>query len=63
MGLTEKEVEVLKLKKKGFTQIQIAKKLKISQPAVSFFYRNAMNKIRDSYSTVKLAKKLGVKDE
>jgi|APSaa5957512622_1039677.scaffolds.fasta_scaffold243203_2 Tfx family DNA-binding protein len=63
MGLTEKEVEVLRLKRKGFTQIQIAKRLKISQPAVSFFYRNAMNKIRDSYETVKLAKKLKVKDE
>ncbi|MFH1972271.1 MAG: LuxR C-terminal-related transcriptional regulator [archaeon] len=63
MSLTKKELEVLELKKKGFTQIQIAKKLNISQPAVSSFYRNAMLKIKDSYETVKLAKKLRIKDE
>jgi len=63
MGLTDKEIKVLELKKQGFTQVEIAKKLKITQPAVSFFYRNAMAKIKDSSETVKLAKKLGVKDE
>ncbi len=59
--LTEKEISVLKLKKEGFTQIQIAKKLKISQPAVSMFYNNAMRKIRDSHETVRLAKGMGYK--
>jgi transcriptional regulator len=61
--LTEKEVEVIKLKKKGLTQLEIAKKLKISQPAVSNFYNNAMNKIKDAEEVLKLKKKLGVKDE
>ena len=43
--LTEKEVEVLKLKKTGLTQIEISRKLKITQPAVSKFYNNALKKI------------------
>ncbi|MAG78151.1 hypothetical protein CL616_02170 [archaeon] len=60
MKLTDKEIKVVELRGKGLTQVQIAKKLKISQPAVSDFYRNAMNKIRDSYETIKLAKKLKV---
>jgi len=63
MGLTEKEISVLNLKKKGLTQLEIAKKLKISQPAVSSFYRNAIQKIKDGYETVKIAKKLGIKNE
>jgi len=61
--LTEKEIEVIKLKKKGLTQLEIAKKLKISQPAVSNFYNNAINKIKDAKEVLKLKKKLGVKDE
>jgi DNA-binding NarL/FixJ family response regulator len=35
--LTEKEIGVLKLKKAGFNQTEISKKLKITQPAVSIF--------------------------
>ena len=35
--LTKKEIEVLKLRKQGFLQTEIASKLKISQPAVSNF--------------------------
>lgn len=61
--LTEKEVEVLALKKKGLTQSEIAKKLKISQPAVSSFYNNALWKIKDAEEVLKLKKELGVKDE
>jgi HTH-type transcriptional regulator, fmd operon transcriptional regulator len=58
--LTEKEVEVLKLKEKGLTQLEIAKKLKISQPAVSSFYNNALNKIKDAEEVLKLKKELGI---
>ena len=35
--LTKKEIEVLKLKRKGFTQVEIAKKLKIKQSSVCIF--------------------------
>jgi len=56
--LTEKEKEVLKLKKKGLTQQEIAKKLNISQPAVSSFYNNAIKKIRDAEEVLKLKKEL-----
>jgi Tfx family DNA-binding protein len=60
MLITEKEVEVLKLKKKGFTQQEIAKKLKISQPAVSNFYKKALKKIEEAESIIKLKKELGI---
>jgi len=46
--LTEKEVEVLKLQKAGLTQLEIAKKLGISQPAVSNFYKNIARKIKEA---------------
>ena len=37
----------MKLKKQGLTQIEIAKKLKIKQPSVSFFENKIKRKIRD----------------
>ena len=58
--LTDKEKEVLRLKKEGFNQQEIAKKLKISQPAVSSFYSNALRKIKDAEEVMKLKKELGV---
>jgi HTH-type transcriptional regulator, fmd operon transcriptional regulator len=58
--LTEKEVEVLKLKKQGLTQLEIAKKLKISQPAVSNFYNNALWKIKDAEETLKMKKEMKI---
>jgi len=61
--ITEKEKEVLRLKKEGYNQREIAKKLKISQPAVSNFYNNALWKIKDAEEIIKLKKELGVKDE
>ena len=61
--LTEKEIEVLKLKEKGFTQNEIAEKLKISQPAVSKFYNNALWKIKDAEETLKIKKEMKIKDE
>ena len=54
--LTEKEILVLKLKNDGLTQEKIAKKLKISQPAVSSFYNNALWKIKDAEEVMKLKK-------
>ena len=60
--LTQKEIEVLKLKLKGLTQIEISKKLKISQPAVSSFYKNALNKIKDAEEVLKLKKEVKIKD-
>ena len=60
--LTEKEILVVKLISSGLTQVQVAKKLKISQPAVSSFYNNALWKIRDAESVIKLKKELGVKN-
>jgi transcriptional regulator len=59
--LTKKEVEVIKLKKKEFTQLEIAKKLKISQPAVSKFYNNALWKMQDAEEVIKLKKELRIK--
>jgi HTH-type transcriptional regulator, fmd operon transcriptional regulator len=59
--ITDKEIEILKLKKKGLTQLQIAKKLKISQPAVSSFYNNAIRKIRDAEEILKLKEELLIK--
>jgi HTH-type transcriptional regulator, fmd operon transcriptional regulator len=59
--ITEKEIEILKLKKKGLTQLQIAKKLKISQPAVSSFYNNAIRKIKDAEEILKLKGELLIK--
>jgi len=59
--LTQKEIEVLKLKKKGLTQLKIAEKLNISQPSVSSFYNNALKKINDAEEVLKLKKELGLK--
>jgi transcriptional regulator len=56
--LTEKEKEVLKLKEEGFTQLEIAKKLGISQPAVSGFYNNAIWKIKDAEEILEIKKEL-----
>lgn len=56
--LTEKEIIILRLKKKGLTQNEIAKKLKISQPAVSKFYKNALIKIENALKILKIKKEI-----
>ena len=61
--LTEKEKQILELRKKGLKQKEIASKLKISQPAVSSFENNALKKIRNAKKIMEFAKKLGVKYE
>jgi transcriptional regulator len=58
--LTRKEIDVLKLKKKGLKQTEIAKKLKISQPAVSNFYKNALDKIKQAEEVMKIKKELRI---
>lgn len=59
--LTEKEIEVWKLKLDGLSQLEIAKKLKISQPAVSNFYNNCLWKIKDAEETLRLSEELKIK--
>jgi transcriptional regulator len=54
--ITEREIEVLKLKKQGLTQVEIAKKLKVSPAAVSGFYSAVLKKINDSKETLKIAR-------
>jgi transcriptional regulator len=59
--LTDKEIAVLKLKKQGFNQTEISKKLDITQPAVSSFYNNALKKIREAEEILQIKKELEVK--
>ena len=51
----------MKLKKQGLTQIEIAKKLKIKQPSVSFFENKIKRKIRDFHRASKILKKMKIK--
>jgi Tfx family DNA-binding protein len=61
--LTEKEIEVLKLRKSGLTQVEVSKKIGISQAAVSSFEKNAFKKIEDSKKILKIADQLKIKVE
>ena len=58
--LTEKEIEVLELRAKKLIQIDVSKKLKISQAAVSHFEKNALRKIKEAEQILEIAKKLGL---
>ena len=58
--LTEKEIEVLRLRKRGLNQSEIAEKLGISQPAVSSFESNIARKIKSSIEIFELLKELGI---
>ena len=55
--LTKKEIQVLELRKKGFRQMEIASRLKISQPAVSSFESNSLRKIRNARKVMDFVKK------
>ena len=61
--LTKKEKQILELRKKGLKQNEIASKLKISQPAVSAFFTNALKKIRNAKKTIDFVKELGIEYE
>lgn len=59
--LTKKEIQVLELRAKKLTQIDVSKKIGISQAAVSHFETNALKKIKEANEALKVAKKLGIK--
>lgn len=61
--LTEKERRVLELRKQGLKQIEVAAKLKISQPAVSAFENNALRKIKAAKDVMDFVKELGIEYE
>ena len=61
--LTKKERQILELRKKGLKQSEIASKLKISQPAVSAFETNALDKIRGAKKILEFVKVLGIEYE
>ncbi len=63
MGLTEKEIVVLQLRAQGLTQTDVAKRLAISQAAVSNFEQNAKRKLEDATRTLQLARDLKLLDE
>jgi transcriptional regulator len=60
VGFTEKEIQVLQLRNQGLTQVEVAKKLKISQAAVSDFEKNAHRKLIDAQETLEYAKQAGI---
>jgi transcriptional regulator len=59
--LTEKEIQILELRVKKLIQVEIAKKLNISQAAVSHFEKNALRKIKEAEGTLAVAKRLKLK--
>jgi len=61
--LTEKEIKVISLRKKGLTQTDVAKRLKISQAAVCKFEKNAKAKIAGAKETIRIASELGVEGD
>ncbi|MBR9690930.1 helix-turn-helix domain-containing protein [Candidatus Woesearchaeota archaeon] len=61
--LTDKEMEILRLRQQGLKQTEIAKKLNITQPAISKFEANIQKKIEGATRLVKEVKKLGIKLE
>jgi Tfx family DNA-binding protein len=61
MGLTEREVQVVKLRAEGLTQAEVAKRLKISQAAVSDFEKNAYRKLEDAKEMLEFAGRIKLK--
>ena len=57
VALTEKELAVLRLRKEGLTQVEVSKRLKISQAAISSFEKNAYRKLVDAQEMLELARK------
>ena len=61
--LTKKEKQILELRKKGYRQVDIASKLRISQPAVSSFESNAIRKKRGAKQVMDFVKKMRLEYE
>ena len=59
--ITDKELEVLKLRIKGFSQVEVSKRLKISQPAVSHFEKSAYKKIDYAEKINEMVKRLKIR--
>ena len=59
---SEKRIEIMKLRKKGLTQVEIAKKLKIKQSTVSNHITNFYKSLRKANKALKIARELGIKD-
>jgi transcriptional regulator len=59
--LTEKEVQILELRAKKLTQVEVSRKLGISQAAVSHFEKNALRKIKEAAETLEVAKRLKIR--
>lgn len=55
---SKKEIEVIKLRKSDLTQVEVAKKLNISQAAVSSFEKRIKEKLIDAKRTIEIAKQL-----
>lgn len=58
--LTDKEFQILMLRKEGLLQKEIADRLKITQGAVSRFEANARDKIRDALTDLQLLERLSI---
>lgn len=56
--LTKKEIDVLQLRKLGLTQVEVSKKMGISQAAVSSFEKNALKKIDDAKEVERIARSI-----
>lgn len=59
--LTEKEIKILELRAKNLTQVEVSRKLKISQAAVSHFEKNATRKIKEAEETLQIVEGLNSK--
>jgi transcriptional regulator len=60
LGLTDKEITVLRLRSQGLTQHAVADQLGISQAAVSSFETNAHKKLQDAQTMLAFAKHAGI---
>ena len=58
--LTNREIEILELKKKGFSQKKISEKLNISPASVSDFVSNVKRKLADSMNNLETVKKMKI---
>jgi transcriptional regulator len=61
--LTEKELEVMRLRKADLTQVEVAKKLGISQAAVSSFEKNALRKTSEAAEIIRVAGKFSPRNK